>query len=228
VRFFRSAALVALLGLTGACGAVTDPLDVVPEKYVESATVGPDAAAVFGADDVDEAVRTLTDLALTEAFRAELLDPARRDHTRAEIVGDTFVEHLTPEAVQDWEALVDAALAGDQHAQDEVGVMRLFDVAEPSWTVPDGDPVVSQEISDVHVGVLPGEGPGDELLTVSFQHEAVLEFRGERGPLADGGSRVRLQVVKQMTCSLTRTRAPEPKWLIAAFDGDYEIGSITR
>ena len=196
---------------------MTDPVDVAPEVYVETADADSDAAAVFGQDWVDDAVAELTAFAVVEAFPAALLDPERQEFSREDLAGEVILERLTPEAAQGWQTSVDAALDGDPEAADSVRSMRYYGIDAP-WTLPGDDPVVrSQRITDVQVEVDPAGGPGQELLVVSFEHDATLAF------LADGDP-VRLEVEKEMTYVLTPAPAgEEPGWLIASYDGEFEV-----
>ncbi len=208
--------LVASVVVLSGCGVVTDPDDVTPAVYVEQAEVEPSAVALFGQESVDQAVAEITSFAVTEAFPPALLDPEQRDFTREELIGEGIVDRLTVEAAEGWEALVDAALEGDSDARDGVRALRFYDVDE-QWTLPVDEPVVvSQQITELYVDVDDTAGPGQELLSISFDHDATLAFREEDRP-------VDLGIEKSVTFWLTPAAAEERfSWSIASFEGEYE------
>ena len=212
----RLLALVASVLLLSGCGLVTDPDDVTPALYVETADVDPSAVALFGQEQVDAAVAELTAFAVAEAFPPALLDPQERDYTHDDLVGEGIADRLTPAAAESWQSLVDDALAGDEDARDVVRALRYYDVDEP-WTVPAEDPVVmSQQITELDVDVDATAGPGQELLVVSFDHDATLAY-------LEGDEPVTLDVEKSMTFRLTPAAAEDRfDWLIASFEGEYE------
>lgn len=211
--------LVSSLVVLGGCGTVTDPAEVAPEVFVETAAADAEAAAVFGQEWVDAAVRELADFAVAEAFPEALLDPERQDVSREDLAPPAVLDRLTPEAAQGFQALVDAALGGDARAQDEVRTLRYYGV-DAAWTLPEQDPVVrSQRITDVGVEVDSTGGPGQELLVVSFDHDATMAFGFDDEPL-------RLEVEKEMTYVLAPVPADEgTSWLIASFEGEFEASA---
>ncbi|HLV04932.1 hypothetical protein [uncultured Georgenia sp.] len=217
MRWSHPALLIATVWVLVGCGVVTDPTEVTPDVYVETPSPNPRAAAVFGQDNVDDAVEQLTGFALSEAYPPELLDPQREDYSVADLAGDDVVEHLTPDAAEGWTELVEAALAGDAEARSIVHVMRFYDV-ERRWTLPEDDPVVaSQQITDIVLEVDSSGGAGQERLVVSFHHDVSLEYREDGRPVG-------MDIAKEITYQLAPVSDPDgPGWLIAGFDGEFEV-----
>jgi len=216
MKWCRLGVLVVSASVLAGCGVVTDPEDVAPEVYVETPEPSPHADAVFGRERVDDAYAELTEFVLAEAFPPELLDPERTEYSPADLAGEDVTGHLTGDAAEEWKTLVDAALAGDDEAHTAVQAMRYYDVDRP-WTVGEDPVVASQQITGVTIEVDPTDGPGRELLLISFEHDASLEYDDE-------GTPVGFDVEKEMTYLLVPAPGGgEPSWLIADFDGDFDV-----
>lgn len=208
--------VVGCVVVLAGCGVSTSPRQVVPEVYVEEATIAPEAEQTFGAEAVANAYREVTDFAVEVAFQEELLDPQRVDYTVAELT-ESVLPSLSDAADEGWSALVDRALAGDPEAQDGLRVLQFYRWDQPTWTVPPDGALRSQRITDAEISLAEPEPDGPPRLQVTFDHAARMTY------VEDGGE-FDVVVEKPMTYVLVLSPWESgPSWLIDAYDGSFRV-----
>ncbi|WP_127127917.1 hypothetical protein [Georgenia sp. SYP-B2076] len=210
--------VVTVSALLAGCGQATSPAQVAPDEYVAPPVIAPEATKVFGADRVQQAYDELTAFALDRSYPAPFLDPQDKTYTYEELTSGVQ-DHLTPSAAEDFALQARAAAAGDADAQDAIRPLEMFHLDEPAWTMPsDGDPVQTQQITGLHIGLEEPSGFSPARLVVTYTDTAALEY------LQDGAT-VDVDAKKTMTVWLLPSTAPTgPRWLIDQYDGDITIG----
>ncbi|WP_432502147.1 hypothetical protein [Kineococcus arenarius] len=204
-------------------GAATVGLDDCREE----APVDPEAAGVFGADEVRDAYCAAVAFTLDTSFVPGL---AHRDAGSRHEPGEFAfaAEHMTPGAAAEWSELVDAALATDsEDDDDDVKIITLFDVYFDSgvadgWvTTPAGGPAaVDVVVTPGHTAVQPGTVAGT-LLEVSLTLTANLLVAEADDTV------VYAPTAKEITYWMAPGAEPSDPWLVSGWQGEFSTGETS-
>lgn len=227
---------VALAGIvmTGGCSVATDPARVAPSLWTEEPTLSA-AAQQKGAADARAAALWAQEFVIEHSFDERFIDPGR-PYTEDQLIS-AMQGSLSQAALTHWHEEVTAAAQGDETAADNLNVLTYVAPRDDPLTVPsDGDPVRSQQITDVAVGV----DPQSDLFVVDLHYGAQLELEVRRNPvLLDASKNISLTLsAAGATGPTTQTATaqagatstapvnaapPDGAWVIESYEGELTL-----
>lgn len=236
-------ALVAalLMPCVAACSGPTDTEAAVPKRYIETAQVSQAATDRYGAQ-AQAAYQELAGFSLDQWLKPALLDPQASPPT-AQQLSEGITPRLVTSTIVRWNRQVDAAVAGDQQALEDISLLRLDSLDAPTLSLPSGgDPVVSQSITAGKVSLGKAGTGGLVPLVVAFTQDADLSMRDGRRPYdislhktveftvlpveADAAVGAPTSTPSSTSSPTARptvtsvTRDPSATWLIYTYSGD--------
>lgn len=182
-----------------------DRQKTLDKVFGEQAPFTGPAADKFGADNVMTAYKYLVTFTLDYGFTETLMRPK----DKYQPIEFSFIKpFMAAKAQADWDASVNAALAGDAAQITNVNVMTLWNVNVPGYTLTKTRPVRNQKWSPANTLV-----DGNRLV-VRFKVSADIVFD-------KGGKEYVSTVTKDMTFWVIPNGDPEVPWLIDGWQGSY-------
>lgn len=229
-----------------ACSGPTHTDAAIPKRYVETPQISTAAQDKYG-EQAEAAYREIAMFSLDQWLVPSMLDPAQGAPT-AQQLSQGITERLTGATLTRWNERVQAAVAGDPQALEDVSLLRLDSLDAPTLSLPpNGDPLVSQSITGGKVSLGQTRSGGIVPLVVTFEQDADLSMRSGRTPYdislqktveltllpleADTAPTAAPTGTASPTALPSVSRDPATTWLISTYQGDisakYEGATAT-